>query len=158
MTSNAFTGGKEGLTNLVHLDQGMFVYLRREVSWVPRKTQRRRGRSMSTSKCIMTAMGTVFAKQSIGQCGLGVNLKKDFRSQEPSGVKGTGAWNTMPWTWSCQWMRHTEDFCIVRWQHETTLESCEEIGNRRVRSTLVYPPPTSPCTPPRKNTPTKTNQ
>lgn len=59
MTSSAFIGGKEGLTNLVHLGQGMFAYLRREVSWVLRMTQRRRGRSISTSKCIMIAMGTV---------------------------------------------------------------------------------------------------
>lgn len=58
MTSSAI-GGKEGLTNLVHLDQRMFVYLRREVSWVPRMTQGRRGRSISPSKCIMIAMGTV---------------------------------------------------------------------------------------------------
>lgn len=64
MTSSAFTGGKEGLTNLVHLDQGMFVYLRREVSWVPRMTQRRRGRSISTSKCIMTAMDTVCSQNN----------------------------------------------------------------------------------------------
>ena len=42
MTSSAFIGGKEGLTSLVHLDQRMFVYLRREVSWVPRMTQEKR--------------------------------------------------------------------------------------------------------------------